>query len=158
MKKFIKSFSTLFPIQLRAAGMSLVEVMVVAAVFGIVIVAVNNMMLSSLSTLKMMEQKNEVLDLRRILRLRLNCLKTKEKNDNWKNCSTKNKISETRISGRDEGNVEVISSNGTNYGAYIIKMTCLKSDNSVNLIVSVSTSQKEIDTDLFQKVPLTCQL
>ena len=152
-----KHFSSVFPKQMRSSGMSLIEIMIVAVVFGIVIFSVNTMISNVLSTVKMMEQKNEVLDLRRILKVRLDCLKTKVANNNWATCSTIDRISDSRISGRDGSDAEVISQNGTSYGQYLIKLNCTKTNN-VKLIISVSRDEKVVDTDLFQRVPLTCQL
>lgn len=136
------------------AGVSLVSLLIAIAIMGIVFVGVSQSISNTLKTQKKFEEMSDMSELRRVLRSRVNCAKTKEVlGMSWSSCN-----GATKIVGVDESGSQVVGnvSPATTFGPYSVELRCVVTGTGATMRMTVSKGGAIVQNDLFRKVPYLC--
>jgi hypothetical protein len=123
---------------------------------GVIMAGIMESLQNNMNAQKKFEELSDMVELRRVLRTRIDCARTKAANTGaWGSCNGTQKIKAV-----DAGDAVVISdtSPATKMGAYNIEARCTLSGTSGNLKISMikTAGSASVTTDLFKKVPIIC--
>lgn len=136
-------------------GFSLISVLVAIGILGIVLSAVMQSLQNNLKAQKKFEELSDMVEIRRVMRARIDCAATKTANgSNWDVCN-----GSSNIRAVDSAGTTVIAQSApfSNYGPYILDAKCTKdASNTASIVINVKKGSTVVSSDLFRKVPYTC--
>ena len=138
------------------SGFGLISLLIAIGVMGMIMAGVMESLQNNLKAQKKFEELSDMVELRRVLRSRIDCARTKAANPGtWNICDDLLKIKAV-----DVANNVVISdtSPATTMGAYAVEARCAQSGASGNLKIKMikKAGSVQVTNDLFKKVPIIC--
>lgn len=152
--KKLKKFSGFHILKQKKAGFSIISLLVAIGVLGLILSGVMESLKNNMKAHKKFEELSDMVDIRRVIRARVNCAATKTANgNNWTLCN-----GSTKIKAVDQSNATVISETNpaTTYGPYTLELTCTMSGGTASLRLDVKKSGTLTYPNIFKKVPFTC--
>jgi type II secretory pathway pseudopilin PulG len=139
------------------SGFGLISLLIAIGVMGLILAGVMESLQNNLKAQKKFEELSDMVELRRVLRSRIDCAQSKAANPGaWNNCNGNLKIKAVDVA----NNIVINDSTPiTSIGSYSLEMRCTKSGTSGNLKISMiktGSPTPPVTTDLFKKVPIIC--
>ncbi len=139
------------------AGFGLISLLIAIGVMGLIFAGVMESLQNNLKAQKKFEELSDMVELRRVLRSRIDCTQTKAANPgSWNNCNGNLKIKASDVA----GTIVISDSNPLKtIGPYSLEARCTVDGNgrgTLKISMIKTTGSISVTNDLFKKVPIVC--